>query len=234
MLTETMVNYFEYMVDSNKDGVADAGGAGFANKLVLDENGDIKAQYIDSSNNTLTGNYDFVPILEDFIKAHPDFSYRGARAILAVTGSQGIFGYRCNTSYVSTKGNDFYEQEKAGAIAIVEALKAKGYRLACYTYENGKYRDMNSAGITADLQSWWARVRGKEDPNLPVNMDQRLVGQTFMALNGVDLTVHKGEALGIIGCNGAGKSTLLKLLCRVTAPTEGEIDIYGRIASCLL
>ena len=58
MLTETMVNYFEYMVDSNKDGVADAGGAGFANKLVLDENGDIKAQYIDSSNNTLTGNYD--------------------------------------------------------------------------------------------------------------------------------------------------------------------------------
>lgn len=71
-----------------------------------------------------------------------------------MTGSQGIFGYRCNTSYVSTKGNDFYEQEKAGAIAIVEALKAKGYRLACYTYENGKYRDMNSAGITADLQSW--------------------------------------------------------------------------------
>ena len=54
-----------------------------------------------------------------------------------------------------------------------------------------------------------------------------------MALNGVDLTVHKGEALGIIGCNGAGKSTLLKLLCRVTAPTEGEIDIYGRIASML-
>jgi len=81
MLTETMVNYFEYMVDSNNDGVADAGGAGFANKLVLDENGDIKAQYIDSSNNTLTGNYDFVPILEDFIKAHPDFSYRGARAL---------------------------------------------------------------------------------------------------------------------------------------------------------
>ena len=159
MLTETMVNYFEYMVDSNKDGVADAGGAGFANKLVLDENGDIKAQYIDSSNNTLTGNYDFVPILEDFIKAHPDFSYRGARAILAVTGSQGIFGYRCNTSYVSTKGNDFYEQEKAGAIAIVEALKAKGYRLACYTYDNKNYRDLNSAGITADLQSWTQQIK---------------------------------------------------------------------------
>ena len=96
-----------------------------------------------------------------------------------------------------------------------------------------KLGQIGGGTLTADLQSWWARVRGKEDPNLPVNMDQRLVGQTFMALNGVDLTVHKGEALGIIGCNGAGKSTLLKLLCRVTAPTEGEIDIYGRIASML-
>ena len=96
-----------------------------------------------------------------------------------------------------------------------------------------KLGQIGGGTLTADLQSWWARMRGKEDPNLPVNMDQRLVGQTFMALNGVDLTVHKGEALGIIGCNGAGKSTLLKLLCRVTAPTEGEIDIYGRIASML-
>ena len=59
------------------------------------------------------------------------------------------------------------------------------------------------------------------------------MGQTFMALNGIDLTVYKGEALGIIGGNGAGKSTLLKLLSRVTAPTEGEIDIYGRVTSML-
>ncbi|MGN0994594.1 MAG: polysaccharide ABC transporter ATP-binding protein, partial [Butyricicoccus sp.] len=81
--------------------------------------------------------------------------------------------------------------------------------------------------------SWWARVRGKEDPNTKIGTDQRLVGQTFMALNGIDLTVYKGEALGIIGGNGAGKSTMLKLLSRVTAPTEGEIDIYGRIASML-
>ena len=47
------------------------------------------------------------------------------------------------------------------------------------------------------LQSWWARVRGKEDPNTVIGTDQRLFGQTFMALNGVDLTVYQGEALGI-------------------------------------
>ena len=87
--------------------------------------------------------------------------------------------------------------------------------------------------LTADLQSWWARARGREDPNTLIGTDQRLVGKTFMALNGIDLTVYKGEALGIIGSNGAGKSTMLKLLCRVTAPTEGEIDLYGRVASML-
>lgn len=96
-----------------------------------------------------------------------------------------------------------------------------------------KLGQIGGGTLTADLQSWWARVRGREDPNTKIGTDQRLVGQTFMALNGVDLTVYKGEALGIIGGNGAGKSTLLKLLSRVTAPTEGEIDINGRIASML-
>ena len=96
-----------------------------------------------------------------------------------------------------------------------------------------KLGQIGGGTLTADLQSWWARVRGKEDPNTKIGTDQRLVGKTFMALNGIDLTVYKGEALGIIGTNGAGKSTLLKLLSRVTAPTEGEIDINGRITSML-
>ena len=96
-----------------------------------------------------------------------------------------------------------------------------------------KLGQIGGSTLQGDLQSWWARVRGKEDPNTMIGTDQRLVGKTFMALNGVDLTVYKGEALGIIGGNGAGKSTMLKLLSRVTAPTDGEIDIYGRIASML-
>lgn len=96
-----------------------------------------------------------------------------------------------------------------------------------------KLGQIGGGTLQGDLQSWWAHIRGKEDPNTKIGTDQRLVGQTFMALNGIDLTVYKGEALGIIGGNGAGKSTMLKLLSRVTAPTEGEIDIYGRIASML-
>lgn len=85
--------------------------------------------------------------------------------------------------------------------------------------------------LNAELQSWWARVRGKEDPNTMVGQNQK--NGRFWALNGIDLEIKRGEALGIIGANGAGKSTLLKILSRVTAPTEGDIWINGRISSML-
>lgn len=95
-----------------------------------------------------------------------------------------------------------------------------------------KLGQIGGGTLQRDLQSWWARLRHKEDPNTKIG-EKRLIGETFMALNGIDLTIYQGEAVGIIGHNGAGKSTLLKLLSRVTAPTEGEIDIYGRITSML-
>ncbi|OPX94106.1 MAG: Teichoic acids export ATP-binding protein TagH [Syntrophorhabdus sp. PtaB.Bin027] len=53
------------------------------------------------------------------------------------------------------------------------------------------------------------------------------------ALNNVSFDVKKGEVVGIIGRNGAGKSTLLKILSRITTPTEGEVDIYGRVGALL-
>lgn len=56
---------------------------------------------------------------------------------------------------------------------------------------------------------------------------------TFDALKGVSLNVEPGEALGIIGGNGSGKSTLLKIISGVSAPTTGEVNVYGRIASLL-
>ena len=87
--------------------------------------------------------------------------------------------------------------------------------------------------LNAELQSWWARKRGKEDPNLKIGQDYFNFGESFYALNGINLEIKKGEALGIIGGNGAGKSTLLKILSRVTAPTEGDAWIDGRIASML-
>lgn len=158
MITETMVNYFEYMVDPDKDGTPDANGHGFANKLVLDSNGNIKAAYVDENGQNLVGNYDLVPVLEAFIEEHPDFSYRGARAILAVTGSEGVFGYRTNTTYVSRFGQSFYDNEVAEAKKVAAALREKGYTIASYTYSNQAYRTMTTLQIQAEIQNWTTQI----------------------------------------------------------------------------
>ena len=87
--------------------------------------------------------------------------------------------------------------------------------------------------LKGDLQSVWARLRGKEDPNGKIGTAAHSGNDRFLALDDISFEVRKGEALGIIGHNGAGKSTLLKLLSRVTAPTSGTICYNGRIASML-
>ena len=155
MITETMVNYYNYMIDGNGDGVPDKDGAGFASKLVVDDlTGNILAEMVNASGETVRGNYDLVPILEQFIEEHPDFSYKGARATLAVTGDEGIFGYRINSTVKNSKGEDYYNKEVEGAKKIVAALREKGYEIACYTYGNINYGDKSATDIQADIASW--------------------------------------------------------------------------------
>ncbi len=108
-------------------------------------------------------------------------------------------------------------------IAIKIEHVSKEYRLGA----------IGGGTLRGDLQSWWARVRGREDPNSKIGSGEKHIGERFLALDDISFEVRKGEALGIIGHNGAGKSTLLKLLSRVTAPTEGTISYNGRIASML-
>ncbi len=69
------------------------------------------------------------------------------------------------------------------------------------------------------------RLLSRRDP--PPSKD------TIWALRHINFNVERGQVLGIIGRNGAGKSTLLKLLSRVTDPTEGKAEIYGRVGSLL-
>lgn len=64
-------------------------------------------------------------------------------------------------------------------------------------------------------------------------MLEHLRAEPFDALSGIDLTIRKGELVGIVGNNGAGKSTLLKLIARITEPTAGTVDVRGRVASLL-
>jgi lipopolysaccharide transport system ATP-binding protein len=65
---------------------------------------------------------------------------------------------------------------------------------------------------------------------LPASDDEK---NTIWALKDISFNVRRGQVLGVIGRNGAGKSTLLKILSRVTEPSSGEVEIWGRVGSLL-
>lgn len=150
MITETHANYYTYMTDSNGDGKPDAGADGFASRLCHDENG-FYNEFVKADGTISTGSYDIVPLLEDFIAANPDFSYKGARAIIAFSGYDGVLGYRINSSRL---GAAALQAERDGAATIIEALKTAGYDLACYTYGNYHYGDMAPKRVQEDIQDW--------------------------------------------------------------------------------
>ncbi|MCC6968476.1 MAG: ABC transporter ATP-binding protein [Nitrospira sp.] len=101
------------------------------------------------------------------------------------------------------------------------AIRAEGlskhYRLGAAVQHN-TLRDQVMHRLKAFTQ--WGSGRSEPDPS-------------FWAVKDVSFEVKQGEVLGIIGHNGAGKSTLLKILSRITQPTKGTVDIYGRVSSLL-
>lgn len=158
VLTQTGVNYFTYMVDGDGDGKADKDGAGFASRLIVDANGKLTNEMVDASGNTVTGAFDLIPILDAFVEAHPDFSYKGAKATIAVTGYDGLFGYRTDPETAEKISQEYYNQQVAEVGAVVQAVRNSGYDIACYTYEMVNYSNISSADIQADLEKWTGEV----------------------------------------------------------------------------
>ena len=160
MITETHTNYYTYLIDSDGDGLADANGAGFASRLLVDESGNFTCEMVDASGKTVTGAYDVVPILEAFIKEHPDFSYHGSKAVLAMTGYDGVLGYRTNPNpeVPVTSDPSFYQQQAEEAKKVAQALKDAGYTLACYTWDHAAYGYLSEIGIQEDLTKWKEQV----------------------------------------------------------------------------
>jgi lipopolysaccharide transport system ATP-binding protein len=109
-----------------------------------------------------------------------------------------------------------------------------------FNHVGKQYRlgQVSTGTFSHDLSRWWVmNVLGKDDPYLKIgdtNVRSSKGSSDFVwALKDINFSVEQGDVVGIIGKNGAGKSTLLKLLSRVTAPTVGEINVCGRIASLL-
>ena len=131
------------------DDVAYAYGDGFAQQLFVDENGELMYRV-----NNPQGGVDIVPdgdvmgVVDAFVEQHPDFSYRGHKGTIALTGFQGAFGY------------DYDEPEQAEQIrTVAAALKADGWNFASHSYTHNRVNNFYGPGcsvekISYDINKW--------------------------------------------------------------------------------
>ena len=105
-----------------------------------------------------------------------------------------------------------------GDLAIRVDNISKRYTIASARYRHDTLRDQLMDGVSA-LMHPRRRSRARRE--------------VFWALRDLSFEVNQGDVVGIVGRNGAGKSTLLKILSRITEPSAGFADIYGRVASLL-
>lgn len=164
VMSQDDVCYYEYME-----------GRGCADKMVFDADGKLKLQYTDADGNVSIGDYDLVPILDKFVEEHPDFSYRGAKAIIAFTGYNGILGYRTDETYdagsenydPSNQANDHIEEDRATVKELTKALVEDGYELASHSWGHINFTNRSLEDLSRDTDRWERNV----EPLLPEPCD---------------------------------------------------------------
>lgn len=145
VMSQDDVCYYEYME-----------GDGFATRMIVGEDGKPTCEMVMDDGSVSVGSYDLVPLLEDFIADHPDFSYHGARAVIAFTGYQGILGYRTDPAYKDTNPN--YEQDRQAAREVAQCLRDNGWELASHSWGHINMTKRDLTSIKTDSDKWEARV----------------------------------------------------------------------------
>ncbi len=139
-------------------------GRGLANKLVLDAMGKVATEVITPGGNTVvTRDGDVVPLLDDFVTAHPDFSFNGAKGLVALTGYDGILGYRTQLDLQPDLADSSIkrEEEIKGAKKIVEKMKETGWIFGSHSYSHRTefiHGTMSLADVQKDTELWKAEV----------------------------------------------------------------------------
>lgn len=183
VLSQDDVCYYHYM-----------DGDGYASKLIVDDEGKIRNEYVEDDGSISVGDYDMVPLIDRFVEKHPDFSYRGAKGIIALTGYNGILGYRTDISY-ETRPDDLdankvewldahpdfsLEKERAEAKKVADAMKAGGWEFASHTWGHQNVGQIDVGHLQTDTEKFQENV----DP---------LIGGTDIIIFafGTDLTVQE-------------------------------------------
>ncbi|HEY8443995.1 MAG TPA: hypothetical protein VIL24_04275 [Clostridia bacterium] len=127
------INYYEYMK-----------GCGFADRLTV-KDGRVTTIVKTGSGEVVDWEGDAIPILDSFVEKHPDFSFKGSKGIVAVTGYQGVFGYRLKN-----------EQEKGQAKLVAETLRKTGWLIANHSYSHSSMfkKGISLGDFKRDLDKW--------------------------------------------------------------------------------
>lgn len=162
VLSQDDVSYYHYM-----------DGDGYAEKLIIDEKGDVKNTYIEDDGSISVGDYDMVPLIDTFVDEHPDFSYHGHKGILALTGYEGVLGYRTDEVYRTKEAGriteyqqnfldanpDFdWQAEVDQATAVANAMKEDGWEFASHTWGHINPLAYGYDSTVRDTQRWLNNV----------------------------------------------------------------------------
>lgn len=214
VLSQDDVSYYHYM-----------DGYGMAQKLVIDENGEVKNEYLQEDGTVAVGDYDMVPLIDTFVKEHPDFSYKGAKGTLALTGYNGVLGYRTDIVYktldpvnldpnqkdwLDAHPNFNYDEDVAQATKVADAMKATGWTFGSHTWGHRNVNSSDLETIKTDNEKWQSTVK-------PIVGDSNIIIFAF----GADIEVA-GTVEPYNDENTNGKFSYLK---------EQGFDIYCNVDS---
>ncbi len=158
VLSQDDCSYYHYM-----------DGDGFPQKLVVTEDGKVKNSYLEDDGSISIGDYDVVPIVDTFVEEHPDFSYHGHKGIIALTGYEGVLGYRTDEVYKTRQADrvtefqqvffdqnpDFdFDKEVAEATKVADAMKAEGWEFASHTWGHINPRNVSMESLERDSSRW--------------------------------------------------------------------------------
>lgn len=158
VLSQDDCSYYHYM-----------DGDGFADRLIVDTDGRVRNSYIEKDGSVSIGSYDVVPLIDDFVEKHPDFSYHGHKGIIALTGYEGVLGYRTDEVYKTRESSritkyqqaffdshpDFdFDAECAEAKAVADAMKEEGWEFASHTWGHIAPRERTMESVRTDNERW--------------------------------------------------------------------------------
>lgn len=138
------LNYYRYMIEN-----------GTVHKLIVDGQEKIATYSRNLKNQEMIAyNNEIITIMDSFIDEHPDFSYKGAKGVIALTGYEGILGYRTDDPNSSE-----FEQEKKEALQVVKVLKDNGWLFASHSQGHLNVREDTYERLVKDTERWQREVR---------------------------------------------------------------------------